>query len=159
MILAKLESEFLGILFGDGSLSKHRGSIQIVIAGHKFDDRDYLIEYVGPMFEQLFAKPLTVLLVKNQNTMILYTYSKRIALILHEWGIPFGRKKLSSLTPATALEEVSFVRGLFDTDGCIYRKYGPYAQIQFKSANPDLLTYVKGMSAETWLSPNIHQER
>lgn len=142
-LLTDLQSEMLGILFGDGSLSKNRGSVQITIAGHKFDDREYLIARVRPMFAQLFSKSLTVRDVKDENTMVLYAYSKRVALTLHEWGMPFGRKKLSSLTPATALEEVSFVRGLFDTDGCVYRKYGPCMQIQFKSANRDLLTYVK----------------
>lgn len=142
-LLTELQSKILGILFGDGSLSKNRGSIQITIAGHKFEDREYLIGHVRPMFELLFAKTLKVLLVNDQNTMVLYGCSKRVALTLHEWGMPLGRKKLSSLTPATPLEEVSFIRGLFDTDGCVYRKYGPYKQIQFKSANRDLLTYVK----------------
>lgn len=103
-------------------MSKNHASIEIVIAGHKFDDREYMLDHVRPIFERLFAKPLNTLLFKNQNTMILYTYSKRIAEILHKWGMPIGRKKLFSLTPTTDLEEVSFVRGLFDTDGCIYRK-------------------------------------
>lgn len=142
-LLNELQSEILGILFGDGSLSRTHSSYQIAITGHKFDDREYLISRVRPMFAQLFSKSLTVRDVKDENTMVLYTYSKRVALTLHEWGTPFGRKKLSSLTPATALEEVSFIRGLFDTDGGVYRKYGPYMQIQFKSVNRDLLTYVK----------------
>ncbi len=82
----------LGIFFGDGSLSKNRGSVQIAITWHKRDDREYLIGHVRPMFEQLLAIPLKVLLVEDENTMILYKYSKRVALILHEWGMPFGRK-------------------------------------------------------------------
>jgi LAGLIDADG-like domain len=95
------------------------------------------------MFEEPFAKQPKVLLLKNQNTTVLQTYSKRIDFTFHEWGMPFGRKKLSSLAPSNSIEEVSFVRGLFDTDGCVYRKYGPYMQIQFKFATPDLLTYLK----------------
>lgn len=124
-------------------MSKNHSSIQIVIAGHKFDDREYLIGHVRPMFAELFETPLKVLLVRDQNTMILYVLSKRVALILHEWGMPFGRKKLSQLTPDVALDEVSFVRGLFDTDGCVYRKYGHYMQIQFKFASPSLLACVR----------------
>src|SRR6184192_2268278 len=115
----------LGILFGDGSMSRRHGSFQICITGHKFDDSEYLIGRLRPMFEELFQTSFKVLLEKDENTMILYAYSKRVALILHEWGMPFGRKKLSHLTPALALDEVSFIRGLFDTDGCVYRKYGP----------------------------------
>lgn len=44
--------------------------------------------------------------------MILYKSSKRVAETLHKWRMPFGRKKLSHLTPNDALDEVSFVRGL-----------------------------------------------
>ncbi len=142
-MLTEPQSEMLGILFGDGSMSKNHSTVQISITGHKFDDREYLIDRVQPMFAQLFSKQLKVLLVNDENTMRLYAYSKRVALTLHEWGMPFGRKKLSSMTPDVALDEVSFVRGLFDTDGCVYRKYGPYMQIQFKSASRSLVGYVK----------------
>jgi len=147
------ESEMLGILFGDGSMSRRHGSFQICITGHKFDDSEYLIGRVRPMFEELFQTSFKVLLVKDENTMILYAYSKRVALILHEWGMPFGRKKLSHLTPALALDEVSFIRGLFDTDGCVYRKYGPYIQIQFKFASLSLLAYARQTLAKLGLHP------
>lgn len=142
-LLTHLESEILGLLFGDGVLSITHSSVQIVVTGHKIDDREYLIGHARPMFAQLFALLLKVRLRKDENAMDLYTYSKRVARTLHEWGMPFGRKKLSNLTPKVPLEEVSFVRGLFDTDGCVYNKYGPYMQIQFKSASGSLLAYVK----------------
>jgi len=105
------------------------------------------------MFEELFQTSFKVLLVKDESTMILYAYSKRVALILHKWGMPFGRKKLSHLTPALALDEVSFIRGLFDTDGCVYRKYGPYIQIQFKFASLSLLAYARQTLAKLGLHP------
>jgi len=133
----------LGILFGDGSMSKIHSSIRISVIGHKFDDSEYLIGRVGPMFEDLFQTSLKVLLVKDENTMILYAYSKRIGQALHELGMPFGRKKMSRLVPTVALGEVSFIRGVFDTYGCVYRKYGLYLQIQFKFASVSLLEYVR----------------
>jgi len=33
------------------------------------------------------------------------------------------------------------VRGLFDTDGSVYRKYGKYKQIQFKGSSKTLMEY------------------
>ena len=114
-------------------MSRNHGSIQICIAGHKLDDKEYLMGRVRPMFAQVFATLFKVLLVKDENTMILYVYSKRVGLTLHEWGMPFGRKKLSQLTPCVALDEVSFIRGLFDTDGCVYRKYGPMRKYSLSS--------------------------
>jgi intein/homing endonuclease len=152
-LLTESQSEMLGILFGDGSMSMNHNSVQIVITGHKFDDVEYLIGRVGPMFAKLFEMPLKVHLVKDENTMILYAYSKRVALTLHEWGMPFGRKKLALLTPHVALDEVSFVRGLFDTDGCVYRKYGPYVQIQFKFASFSLLEYARECLVRLGLNP------
>jgi len=41
----------LEILFGDGSMSKNRSSFRISIIGHKFDDSEYLVGRVRPMFE------------------------------------------------------------------------------------------------------------
>ncbi len=134
-------------------MSKSHSSVQITITGHKFDDSEYMIGRVRPMFEELFQTSLKVLLVKDENTMILYAYSKRVALILHKWGMPFGRKKLYHLTPALALDEVSFIRGLFDTDGCVYRKYGPYIQIQFKFASLSLLAYTRKTLSKLGLHP------
>ena len=152
-MLSEPQSEMLGILFGDGCMSKNHNSVQIAIAGHKFDDIEYLINRVRPMFAKLFERLLTVFLVKDQNTVILYVYSKRVALTLHEWGMPFGLKKLSTLTPNVALDEVAFVRGLFDTDGCVYRKYGPYMQIQFKFASLSLITYARACLARLGFHP------
>ena len=75
-------------------MSKSHGSVQITITGHKFDDSEYMIRRVRPMFEEIFQTSLKVLLVKDENTMILYAYSKRVALILHEWGMPFWPKEI-----------------------------------------------------------------
>src|SRR5438309_9947655 len=142
-MLTEQESEILGIMFGDGSLSRSERSVQIVITGNKIDDENYLLGHVRSLFLKVFDLELTSRYRQGENTMDLYRHSKEVASILHSWGMPFGRKKLSRLTPDVALDEVSFVRGLFDTDGCVYRKYGPYRQIQFKSASSSLLGYMK----------------
>lgn len=60
--------------------------------------------------------------------------------------MPIGLKNVGKLKPNHPLDEKSFIRGMFDTDGCVYRKYGKYVQIQFKSASPSLMEYLK----RTW---------
>ena len=134
-------------------MSRTHSSVQIAISGHKLDDREYLIHRVRPMFASRFGRLLHIRILRDENTMLLYAYSKQIALTLHEWGMPFGKKKLSNLTPNVSLDEISFVRGLFDTDGSVYRKYGPYLQVQFKSANPALMAYVKDCLTRFGLHP------
>jgi LAGLIDADG-like domain len=124
-------------------MSWNHSSVLISISGHKYEDREYLTDYVCPMFANRFGITLKVLYMKDQNCMIVYARTKEVAMTLHEWGMPFRRKKLSNLTPNVALDEASFNRGLFDTDGCVYRKYGLYAQLQFKFASLSLLAYAR----------------
>ncbi len=94
-LLSTAESEILGILFGDGSMSKYRNSVHIAISGHKYEDREYLVDRVRPMFAGLFGILLNVRFVKNENSMMIYASNSAIAMTLNEWGMPYGRKKLS----------------------------------------------------------------
>ncbi len=75
--------------------------------------------------------------------MDFYIYSGRITSTLHGWGMPYGLKKAHDLKPSLALRERAFIRGYFDTDGCVYRKYATYLQVQFKSASESLMMYVR----------------
>ena len=156
-MLTDQESEMLGIMFGDGCLSKVGGSIQIAITGDKTDDKEYLLKHVCPLFAKLFDIDLRTRYRQREKTMDLYTYSKKVASILHEWGMPIGLKNVGELRPRVSLNEKSFIRGLFDTDGCVYRKYGKYAQIQFKSASATLMEYVIKSLKETGFHPTSMQ--
>src|SRR5437879_6237124 len=114
-------------MFGDGSLSRIERSIQLAITGNRFDDEIYLLKHVRPLFLDVFGLELTSRYRHGENTMDLYRYSKQVALTLNSWGMPIGLKKLENLTPKLVVEARAFIRGLFDTDGSVYRKYGPYA--------------------------------
>jgi intein/homing endonuclease len=130
-------------MFGDGSLSRTEGSILITITGNKVDDENYLLGHVRPLFLKVFDIELTSRYRPDENTMDLYRHSKRIASTLHSWGMPLGLKKLESLTPKTEVAAIPFIKGIFDTDGSVYRKYGPYAQIQFKTVSKSLMRFVR----------------
>jgi intein/homing endonuclease len=142
-VLTEQESEILGILFGDGSLSRTERSVQIAITGNKVDDEIYLLDHVRTLFLKVFDLELTSRYRQGENTMDLYRHSKKIALILHSWGMPFGLKKLEVLVPKLEVIPNAFIRGVFDTDGSVYRKYGPYAQIQFKAASRSLMNFIR----------------
>ena len=140
-MLDERQSEILGIMFGDGSLSKVGGSIQIAVTGHKVDDKDYLLNHVCPLFAKELAVNMKIRNRPNEQTMDIYAYSKDVARVLNTWGMPLGVKNAVKLQPVVPLCENGFLRGLFDTDGSIYRKYGKYRQIQFKSSNKPLMNY------------------
>jgi DNA-binding transcriptional regulator WhiA len=156
-MLTDQESEMLGIMFGDGSLSKVGGSVQIAITGNKTDDKEYLLEHASPLFARLFGIDLRTRYRRGEKTMDLYIYSKKVAFMLHEWGMPIGLKNVGELRPRASLNEKSFIRGLFDTDGCVYRKYEKYAQIQFKSASATLMEYLMKCLNEMRFHPTSMQ--
>jgi intein/homing endonuclease len=143
MVLTEQESEILGVLFGDGSLLRTEGSIQIAITGNKVDDEMYLLGHVRILFLKVFDLELTSRYRHGENTMDLYRHSKKVASILHSWGMPFGLKKLEAPRPKLEVIPVEFIRGVFDTDGSVYRKYGPYAQIQFKAVSKSLMSFIR----------------
>src|SRR5438093_2729324 len=142
-MLTEQESEILGIMFGDGSLSRSERSVQIVITGNKVDDENYLLGHVRGLFLKVFDLELTSRYRHDENTMDLYRHSKKIASVLHSWGMPFGLKRLEDLRPKLEVIPNAFIRGVFDTDGSVYRKYGSYAQIQFKTVSKGLMSFIR----------------
>jgi len=144
-MLTEQESEILGILFGDGSLSRTERSVQIAITGNKIDDENYLLFHVGALFLKVFDLRPTCRYRHGENTMDLYRHSKKVAHILHSWGMPFGLKKLGDLRPKLEVVPDAFIRGVFDTDGSVYCKYGPYGQIQFKAVSRGLMSSIRGL--------------
>src|SRR2546425_5541846 len=100
MVLTERESEILGILFGDGCLSRTERSVLITITGNKVDDEKYLLGHIRSLFLKVFDLELTSRYRHDENTMDLYRHSKKIASVLHSWGMPFGLKKLEDRAPA-----------------------------------------------------------
>ena len=151
--LDEKESEILGIMFGDGSVRPTLRSLKIEVSGHKVDDRDYLLGHVSGLFREVFGLKMRPYYRRKENSMVIYAYSQQVGLELHEWGMPIGSKVRAILVPRVSVKTVPFIRGLFDTDGCIYRKYGPYAQVQFKSASRDLMNYARGLLVSLGFRP------
>lgn len=104
--------------------------------------RNYLLEHLRPHFQREFGLELTSRYRRAENTMDLYRYCKNVAVTLHSWGLPIGSKKLENLTPRVSVVSGAFIRGVFDTDGSVYRKYGPYAQVQFKTVCKPLMSFI-----------------
>src|SRR3989442_5829779 len=134
-MLTEQESDILGIMFGDGSLSRSERSVQIVIPGNKVVDENYLLGHVRSLFLKVFDLELTSRYRHGENAMDLYRHSKKVACILHSWGMPFGLKKLEDLRPKIEVIPSGFIRGEFERDGSVYGKNGPYSQSQFRAAS------------------------
>ena len=143
-----------GILVGDGHirirLDKHDYIIKCV--GNPKDEKELYHQVIGPCIERVFGfKP--IIRYQDQNTTYGFVFrSKNIVLYLtkiiglvhgkkdQNLGIPFAIKQKPELL-------IPFIRGLFDTDGCIcfkkrYKLYPNYPVISLSSQSKKLIQEV-----------------
>lgn len=118
---SKKLAEFLGIMFGDGHLSQY----QISVTTNSETDRQHAY-FVQELITVLFKLPSRVRKRPNQNALEIIASSKNLVTFIHELGMPIGNKlraglKIPHWVQSNKTFSRSFIRGLFDTDGCIYR--------------------------------------
>lgn len=129
-------AEIVGIMLGDGNI--YRKQYAVRVCGHINDDRDYLIGHVKSVFMEVFNVEMKEYYHKSVNELILYVYSKFVASNLKNYGMVDGNKKSKgSRIPSWILENEDYtkncLRGLFDTDGCVFTSKGK-VKIEFYSA-------------------------
>lgn len=155
-------AEIMGIILGDGGLYAHKGNkYQMIIAFNK-KEVDYL-NHVKSLLEGYF-RPYCFGIVNDKCELKLQNISVYIGKFLLESGMKLGDKLKSKVTIPNWIFDrnllIPAVRGLFDTDGCVYRKYDHYAQIQFKLASYPLLKSVRDALISLNFNPTkIHEDR
>lgn len=113
-------AELMGILIGDGHLSGY----QVIMTTNSVTDRQHAI-FVKNLIEKIFNLPVKITYRKYQNAMNVTASSKNLVEFIHSLGMPQGDKIKNNLeAPAWVMDnelyQKAFIRGLFDTDGCVY---------------------------------------
>ncbi len=139
-------AEIVGIILGDGGiyLDKKR-KYHLTISFNK-KETQYL-NYVKNLLESYFY-PYRLGIVNMKTEFFLRNISVHMVAHLLDADLKAGNKtKLQVAIPQWIFDEKSFllrcIRGLFDTDGCVYKKFAHYAQIQFKFASYPLISLVR----------------
>lgn len=112
-------AEFVGILLGDGNL--YNNSIRVTL--HK-NERSYL-NFVKYLIFDLFKINPREYLHQKSNTITLYLYNKNLSTLLLNEGLQKGNKVINQIKiPGWIKENQKYslmcLRGLIDTDGCVY---------------------------------------
>jgi len=119
-----------GVLAGDGSICyrKSKNEYSVYCSGNPKDEKSFYGGVIGPIFERVFG---FVPNLKNLGggTFGFVIFSKALVLYLTKViGLPLGKKYDALGIPSVFLNDetllVNFVRGVFDTDGCISFKKG-----------------------------------
>lgn len=142
-----LLAEFVGVMIGDGGMSKH----QITITLHRYDDYLYS-SFLKKMMKKLFGLLPSEIL--DGNVRRLYISRTNLVDFCEKIGLIIGNKIRQNVDiPAWVRQNKSFekacLRGLVDTDGCvgIHRYFSKgnrycYKKIIFTSASPFLIQSV-----------------
>lgn len=151
-------AEFLGLLAGDGHVSKV--NYEVSVTCHKELDKDYATNRVTKLFLDLFSLNAIIKENKNNNAMKCLVHSKMLSEYLTTYfQIPRGKKKGKLHIPIQIRTEkellASYVRGLFDTDGSIYLRRKSSLVLSIISRDPIFLNEVKNALTELGYSPSV----
>ena len=117
---SKLLSEFMGILIGDGHLSNY----QVSITTNSETDFEHAV-YIGKLIKKIFCLESSIKFRKEAKAVNIIVSSVNLVKWLSGMGMPIGNKLVKGISvpnwiKGNDLYEKSFIRGLFDTDGCVY---------------------------------------
>ena len=113
-------AELVGILMGDG----HVGPYQTIMTTNSDTDLQHAL-FVKKLFEQLFNVRAHLSNRQDRKVCEVTVSSKSVCHFLEGQGIPQGNKItmgvcIPNWIKKNSLYRKAFVRGLFDTDGCVY---------------------------------------
>lgn len=157
-------AEFVGVMIGDGCISRYKPKalthekVVIVITGDWETDVDYYKSFLQPTLQEKFGIPGNIYHRKDNDTVCYWIRKGNIISWFVNLGLPVGPKIDKVAIPDAIMREIELamacVRGIFNTDGCVYRRFSkqykshtrPYlnhAVVEFKIRSERLIRQIK----------------
>lgn len=160
-------AEFVGILLGDGGITKY----QIVITLHSKNEKEYS-EFVLSLSKKLFDVPASVNRDKNSASVdLVISRRELVRFCVEEVGLKVGNKVRQKVDIPDWIKKnkrysIACVRGLVDTDGCVFthryningRNY-TYRKLAFTSHSRPLLQSVFSILLDNGLNPRFARRK
>lgn len=157
-------AEFFGIMLGDGGINN---PWQATITLNAIKDRLYAL-YIKKMVKDLFGVVPSSFVYKTRDALRILANGVSLVDFLVSEGLPRGNKLRAGLAiPAWILKKREYsyacVRGLVDTDGCmfihthsvagkVYKNIG----LTFSSRSPELIGQVAAILEKSGIMPHVH---
>ena len=112
-------AELTGVILGDGHI--HTKSNKITITG-SLEDLQYYKEMIIPLFRMYFKGKIHLKRRKDKNSYYFWIEDKATLNLFLKIGLKRGHKKNAGIPKIIKYNNnliVYFLRGLFDTDGCL----------------------------------------
>lgn len=150
-----------GILAGDGNIEYDENESRYCIkcVGNPKDEKELYFNVIKPRFDRIFGVEIIPRLHDGETTFGFVLFSKNIVnYLVNTIGLPFGKKYEKLTIPDLFKKDerliINFIRGLFDTDGCMcfkrrYKKepYYPVITLALKGDKlvKEVSNYLQGM--------------
>ncbi|MDO8513882.1 MAG: LAGLIDADG family homing endonuclease [bacterium] len=153
-------AEMFGILIGDGGITDY----QVTITLNRVDDREYA-KYVCQLMIKLFRiQPSEI--IRNSVVNIQVSRKNLVAYLLKNGLVKGNKVKHQIDIPEWIKKDMKYslacVRGLVDTDGCVYKhrysvrgKQYIYYKIGFSSRSVNLIESVKIILEQIGIHPKV----
>jgi len=150
--------EFLGIFAGDGnfyfSKKLYKYSIRIYTGLYEKQYADYINNFL----KELFKKEPQRYVNKDNNVITTCYYSKDIYELIKKYLIWEDNKtktiRLKVIRDKDKAFLIGFLRGLFDTDGGIYK---PKKKVAFGTASENLANQIREIIVQLGMTPGFYK--
>lgn len=157
--MSKELAEETGVHMGDGCLSYNKNYFSVKC--NKIEEK-YFTDYLFRIYKNLYN--LNLKLKKLPSVSGFEIYSKVICEFKNKViGLPYGKKVENLHIPKPIIETKdrqiyrSFIRGLFDTDGCVYLRYRRYPVISITIKSKMLITQLADMFKKLGFIPSVYR--
>lgn len=157
-------AEFVGIMLGDGGITKY----QIKITLNSIDDAEYS-QFVLKLIKKLFGVSASITFSKNSRALNVSVSRRELVIFCNtKLGLPTGHKIKHAIDiPKWIYRNKQFalccIRGLVDTDGSLFwEKHASgvshsYPRLNFTSASAPLIHSVHTLLCNMGFSPKIRR--
>lgn len=142
-------AEICGIHAGDGYLRNDGEHVELDISGHIQEDKDYYNKHVAPLFNKVLEVVPILREFPARGTYGFVIGKRKIVRYFHNFlGFPYGKKARTVRVPQIIMQlrdrriYKRFMRGIFDTDGCLtfQKRYGAYVEFKrFHNVYPRII--------------------
>lgn len=141
-------AEETGIHIGDSSMNYYKGHGLYSLRGNKITDRKFYENHIKKLFEILYDANIRLREWKDVYGFQIAS-DKLVNFKKEIIGLPLG-KKMNISIPQLLIKNnklaIACIRGIFDTDGCIYienKKGKPYPRIEIATTSKMLAKQIK----------------
>lgn len=162
-----LLAEFIGMMIGDGGI---RNRYQITISYNLKQDKAYA-DHIQRVVRKLFGISCARYIREKLGAADIVVTGSNLIEFLEKLGIKKGNKVINQIdVPAWIFKrrqyQIACLRGLFDTDGCVYlhtysvagKRYG-YTKMCFSNSSLPVLVSIKKMLKNLNFNPIIDRRQ